>query len=287
MKSLNLSGKINPILVEILDLIHSKAQELGIQFMVVGATARDLLFKFYDIDPYRMTMDIDVGVRLGVNGWDHFERLKNKLIALEKFRSTREIHKILYQNQEIPREVDILPFGEISDSNNEIHWPHPEDGILLNVSGFEEAFLHCETVKLRESPDLEIRVASLPSQFVLKLLAWKERGAGSDKDAKDIYFLIKNYGDPINRERLFGEEKDILQTEDFDLELAGAYLLGRDVSRVVTIRLRDILKGVLELESSESGNNRLAQSMMPQAAFSEDFKKNIRYLQKILAGLVA
>jgi predicted nucleotidyltransferase len=288
MKSFNLSGKIDPELADILEIIVSKSQNFEIQFMVVGATARDLLFALYGINPYRMTLDIDIGVKLGVNGWGRFEMLKSALLASGKFQPTKDIHKIAYGNEKAKlREVDILPFGEISSPREEIRWPPPNDDTLFNVSGFQETFLNCEILKVRENPDLEIKVASLPSQFVLKLLAWKDRGASSDKDAKDIFILVKNYGHPINEKRLFEEETDILSTEDFDVEMAGACLLGRDVRKVVSAQRRDNLQNILQQEVSELGNNKLAQSMMSQAVFSEDFEKNILFLQKILAGLLA
>jgi predicted nucleotidyltransferase len=61
-----------------------------------------------------------------------------------------------------------------------------------------------------------VRVASVPGLTLLKLIAWADRRHQNNKDAADLYWLLTTYTEAGN----------------FDLELAGAELLGRDVSRI-------------------------------------------------------
>lgn len=76
---------------------------------------------------------------------------------------------------------------------------------------------------------LIVRVASIPGLMILKLVAWSDRGRETDKDAADIYRLLSTYADAGNTDRLYENEMDLLEAVGFDLQLAGAELLGRDV----------------------------------------------------------
>lgn len=64
-KLLDLSGKIEPQIFNILRLISRKADESAVPYFVVGATARDVILKQgHDISTIRATRDIDVGVQV-------------------------------------------------------------------------------------------------------------------------------------------------------------------------------------------------------------------------------
>ena len=53
------------------------------------------------------------------------------------------------------------------------------------------------------------------------------------RDAADIHTLLQEYGDAGNEDRLFGDELNVLEAEGYDLELAGAQLIGRDAAGVI------------------------------------------------------
>ena len=58
--SLNLSGKINKIVVSVLSRINQISSSMNIPFFIVGATARDILLEIhYGIGSKRATLDID------------------------------------------------------------------------------------------------------------------------------------------------------------------------------------------------------------------------------------
>ena len=68
---LNVSGKISPFEVEIFDTIHHAVSELGISYLVVGASARDMvLHHAHGVDVIRATGDIDFAIQL--ESWDEF-----------------------------------------------------------------------------------------------------------------------------------------------------------------------------------------------------------------------
>jgi predicted nucleotidyltransferase len=97
------------------------------------------------------------------------------------------------------------------------------------------------------------------------LIAWADRGAQNNNDAADLYRLLATYSDAGNFDRLYDQESALLEAVDFDLELAGADLLGRDVARIcppITLeqartwltlpRLLDLLVGHMVQTSTHS-----------------------------------
>lgn len=89
--------------------------------------------------------------------------------------------------------IDLIPFGGVSDNDEEIHWP-PDDDTVMTVLGFREACAHAELVKLRSQPELIVPVASPEGFALLKLISWSERDATTRvKDAQDILYAIHHY----------------------------------------------------------------------------------------------
>ena len=64
-KLIDLSGKIDSLILEILETIEKVSRSLSMDFFVVGATARDIILECaYGISNLRATQDIDFGVRV-------------------------------------------------------------------------------------------------------------------------------------------------------------------------------------------------------------------------------
>ena len=51
-----------------------------------------------------------------------------------------------------------------------------------------------------------------------------------EADLSDLYRLLTTYADAGNTDRLYETELDLLEAAEFDMQLAGAELLGRDVA---------------------------------------------------------
>ena len=278
MSSIDLSNELDEYTVTFYENIEAVATELGLQFMIVGATARDLILEStYNIRPHRATVDIDLGVSL--TNWEQFELLKGALVATGKFNKTGSPHTLEYENT---HPIDIVPFGDISNEET-ISWP-PDHCILMNVAGFREAYDSSISIKLRQEPLLEIKIASLASLVVLKLLAWKDRGTSDDRDAKDIATIIYNYGTPVNEDRLWKDEYGLMEEEDNIIEHAGARLLGRDISKDIGSELLQTLISMLRDETSTGGQHRLA-TQMTRPMIDGDFENQLSLLKKMKAGL--
>jgi predicted nucleotidyltransferase len=151
----------------------------------------------------------------------------------------------------------------VAFENNTIKWP-PSRDIVMNVAGFEEAL--SSSVSLTLEDNLTARVASPPGLTLLKLIAWSDRGRETNKDAADLYRLLTTYADAGNTDRLYEHEMDLLEAVGFDMELAGAELLGRDVahrcSPTVLAQIRSLLTSQPDLE-------RLVMQMVQTSTHSE------------------
>lgn len=109
-------------------------------------------------------------------------------------------------------------------------------------------------------------MCSLPGLTLLKLVAWSDRGRATDKDAADLYRLCTSYADAGNADRLYDSELTLLQAAGFDMELAGAELLGRDVARLCSQQMLDQIRALLESELDlERLVNQMAQTRYAEA----------------------
>ncbi len=234
---------IDPVTLDILRRVDSAAAAAGITFFVAGALARDIvLFHIFGCDPLRATQDVDLGIF--VADWERFERLKSNLVREGNgFRATGAAQRLIYSEREdafgIP--LDLIPFGMIERDDATLAWPPGQD-VLMNVAGFAEA--HESALVLALGDDLRVRVVSLPSLAVLKLIAWRDRHLETNKDATDFLALARNYHEAGNLERLYDTEQPLLTAAGFDPELAGAMLLGKDAALRCIPRTANVVRNL-------------------------------------------
>jgi predicted nucleotidyltransferase len=238
------SKPVDPTTIRVLRAIHYVASALNCPFFVAGATARDLmLVNVYGLRPGRATRDIDLGI--AVESWDQFQGLKERMIATGEFGGdSKAQQRLVYTDRadgfSIP--VDLIPFRGVASANQMIAWPPARD-VVLNVAGFEEAWASSLSVEVEDG--FTVRVASVPGLTLLKLIAWADRGVQTNKDAADLYRLLATYSEAGNFDRLYDQELALLEAVGFDLELAGAELLGRDVCRICPAPTLDQARGWL------------------------------------------
>jgi predicted nucleotidyltransferase len=235
------SRPVDPVMLHILSVVNRVVGELELPYIVVGATARDLLlFHVFGIPVTRATADVDFAVAM--DSWARFRELRAALLTSGHFREGKMEHRVYlqapYAEDEIP--IDLIPFGGVAEADV-IHWP-PDRETVMAVIGFEDAI--AAAVHVQVDADLTIPLASLAGIAVLKLFAWHDRQT-NDKDALDLYRLISSYADAGNLDRLYDEQIQFLETADHDIEFAGAALLGFDALQLCSpgtlARLRDIL----------------------------------------------
>ena len=278
---LDLSEKIDALTIAIFDAIVTIAIANDIRFFLIGATARDLILHYgYGVAVGRATEDIDLGVQ--VSNWTEFERLKEELLQINGFESTREIQRLLYQSH-IP--VDLIPFGDIQGQDNEIAWP-TDQSMRMRVVGFEDAYQNAQWVRLRSDPTLDVLVATPAGLATLKLIAWSDRPTERGKDALDLAFLLRVYMDiGTHQKRLFSEHDDLSKADEFDYERAGARLLGRDIAQLATEETEQVLIDILAQETGKHGHFRLAENLT-KGPYSDSFDENLLLLEALEQGLL-
>jgi predicted nucleotidyltransferase len=222
---------INPILLEILSTIQTVTRELGCDYLLVGATARDMLMTHvFGLDTRRATYDVDFAIALDY--WERFYALKAALVATGSFTPAADkVHLLHYKPTEHGNAfpLDLIPFGGVEQEAHRISWP-PDMNVIMSVMGYAEAL--ASALDVETGNGLVIRVVSIPALAALKLLAWDDRGLQDNKDAQDLLFLLQHYHEAGNDDRMYEEALELLEAAGFDLPLAGASLLGHD-TRVI------------------------------------------------------
>jgi predicted nucleotidyltransferase len=112
-----------------------------------------------------------------------------------------------------------MPFGDILTEKSEILWP--EDGKIMNMLGFDDAFRTAHQFRTRMN--LTLRIASLSSLVLLKVIAWNDRPS---ERPQDINTITKNYLNAGQFDRFYDEHSDLAEMEPYTVERAGAAFIG-------------------------------------------------------------
>jgi len=248
MFSVRPENPVEPLTLDVLEVVASVAAELKLPWFVAGAMARDILLSsVFGLDAGRATRDVDLAV--AVASWQQFTELKQQLQSTRLFQEAKGVaHRLYYRPQPSDHgyPLDVIPFGGIHGEEPLIAWP-PDMSEIMNVAGYEEALATAVEVEVR--PKLVVRVASLPGLAVLKIFAWNDRGDVDAKDATDLATLFRRYADAGNMNRLYGSELKVLEAADYAVELASPRLLGRDVRQIVSLSTAEKLDEILSRRS--------------------------------------
>ena len=280
-KLLNISGKVD-FLVKPLANIKKITDQLGIPFFIVGATARDLILQYgYGINTGLTTYDLDIAI--SIKDWNSYEQLMTSLQSSGKFKKGDKKQRLLYGEDELP--IDVIPFGTIADADGYVRWP-PDQKTSLNILGFNEALQDAIEIILDESLPLKLKCASIVGMSILKLVAWTDRSEYNRKDAMDLALYLKYYAEVGNLERLYSEHSELLKDEEYDLEFAGARLLGMDMAQIISDDQKQFLLKVLKNECREDGQLNLIQAMVPHPfAKKNSVERYLLLLKKLMQGL--
>jgi len=155
----------------------------------------------------------------------------------------------------------------------------------MSVLGYEKAMNTAINLSIVGS-DVTIKMANLTSLVILKLISWAERYPERKKDAFDIRIILRNYISADNSKRLYAEDSYLMEKEDFDYDLSGARLLGRDISRICYSTTLAMIKQILEAEIEGSTQDRLAYNMDSQSRFSENqLLSNQKMIKNLYLGI--
>lgn len=242
---------IEPSSISALLEIKKIADGLNVDFFIVGATARDILMEhLHKVKAPSMTRDIDIAVCAA--DWEEYKALTDALLATGDFiQGTQELRYDFKGTL-----VDIIPFGEMFGRDNMVRWPSDHETII-NTLGFIDVYNHSMTLRLNSEPALDLKLPTIPGLVIMKLLAWNDAFPNRQKDAQDIYFIMRNYQHADIEDRLYGEEVSMLLEERFDNERAGIRLLGRDMARISNSSTSKAVLEILVLETGEHSSFKL------------------------------
>ena len=241
-----------------------------------------MLQHVYGLDIGRATRDVDIGI--AVENWDQFEAIKRHLIATKLFSPSKISHRLDYSasGSKFGLPLDIIPFDGVEKNDNTLAWS-PELDVVMNVAGFGDAIRTATLVQVGEK--LAVPVASLPGLALLKIFAWIDRGRETSKDALDLMLLMRRYAEAGNTDRIYSNERELLTSVDFDLDLAGAVLLGRDVAAMTS---DDIRMHALQTLSSADTKEHLINTLVGGTTWTDDEQRIVAaesFLDAFLAGL--
>ena len=275
---------LNPVTFIVLKTLHEIAAKETTSYFLIGATARDILMTHvFGIDAGRATRDVDFAIAL--EDWSQFETIKQAFIGSGNFRAaTNEAHRLFYQpdTYETAYPLDLIPFGKIASSKNTIAWP-PDMATVMNVAGYTEALEHALQVDV--GGGLVVNVVSIPALAALKILAWNDRGLEDNKDAQDFLFLLRHYHEAGNIDRVYDDALSVMESCGYQIELAGAVLLGYDTGLILE---QDASQAVLAVLESAVKRDRLVvhmgrafniDSSVP-AGFVDQFERGLRFVVK-------
>lgn len=234
---------VDPPAIAILRQVDPVARALGVEYLVTGATARDIvLVGVFGLETGRGTRDVDLAI--AVDGWPAFAAMRTHLVATGAFAADQQIvHRLFHlRGERRGYPIDLIPFGAIEDPGATIAWP-PDRSVVMSVAGYREAFDAAAPVEV--VPGFVVRVVSLPGLALLKLIAWADRGAADPRDAIDLAILLRRYHAAGNEDRLYGAEIAVLEAAGYDIDLAGPRLLGRDVARISRAETKRTLLALL------------------------------------------
>jgi len=192
----------------------------GHHIVLIGAYAREVTFdRAIGIRSHRATRDVDAAVRIA--GWAEFERLATEIAATGAFRRTERAGlRFIHRNG---TEIDLLPYGDITDANATLRWPD-DPARTMSLAGFTTLDAHAIDADLG---GVILPVADLCGLVALKLFAFDDRGDRTTKDLEDLAFILEHATDALH-DRAF-QELDGHELIARPYEEYGALLLGRDL----------------------------------------------------------
>ncbi|WP_396587247.1 nucleotidyl transferase AbiEii/AbiGii toxin family protein [Bermanella sp. R86510] len=241
MNTLDLSNKLSATLISIYTEISQVMEKHEVDFVVIGATARDIvLVHCFSAKIERGTRDVDFAI--SVENWDAFNLVKKSLSNCNFMEDPNLCYRFIKTGEDgLTWEVDVLPFGGL-EKNNTIIWP-PEHSVIMSTYGFSEAIRSAYQVRISE--EVILPVASLEGMILLKLVAWTEREMRHrEKDVQDFEYIIQNcINIPDKEQKMYND--GYMELYDFDQHLAAASLMGdmcRDLAKTETLEyLRESL----------------------------------------------
>lgn len=276
----------NDPLYETLAALRKSLEELNLLLYVVGACARDIAMKVLGVPASaRRTIDIDVAIAL--DNWDVFDKV-SELLQLNHFKKDSYAkQKFYYKGEDGTNdyEVDVVPFGPLAN-NEVIGWP-PEGNPEMSVRCFEDVMKDADTIIVDEK--VQFCIAPLSGQFLIKLDAWIDRHLKTDKDARDMYYIIDNfYWTSIVDKFPPPEQVTSSDAPSFDDFVAGAQWIASELKLLLSEEHRAYYADFINNELSLEENSKLVQHLVTSSNNSNVRNySNIRLALQNIANILS
>lgn len=240
----------------VMQVVSESLAKYNCEYTVIGATARDILGLMLNAQSTRRTADLDITIAL--NNWGEFDSIADSLVD-HGFRHDSYIHqRFYYGHGDTEFVLDVVPYGKIAGPNAKYNWPNDEE-YLMSVQGFDAAMDSCEEINLEDM--FSFKIPSVPSLFVLKLIAWSDRKPkGVYKDAEDMDFLMRSYYLPNATEERFIPVYD--QLPEFEDLFAGAIMIAMDICAIFPMDDLDYIHHIISEELNEETDSDLLKTVM-------------------------
>lgn len=263
---------------EVFDAVEDTFSNLGIDYYVIGALARDIWYS-KENKLSRATRDADFAILVGTE--TQFEEVKEYLKAKKGFLDSKGNNYVLFSPN--GHQVDILPFGAIEiDEKVKI----AGTGLTsISVNGFSEVY-NSGTAEVQLDTGHHFKVASLSSIVLLKLIAYDDRPEQRAKDGRDVGSIIEHYFD-LEAEHIYEHHSDLFTEAENDMELQeiAATVIGREIKTtigenyVLLQRVKTILEREIKLgEKSSFIINMIAETKMTVEEAAKRLEKILKQL---------
>ncbi|HET6990239.1 MAG TPA: nucleotidyl transferase AbiEii/AbiGii toxin family protein [Bacteroidia bacterium] len=263
----------------IFDELEKAFIEIGIDFYLIGAVARDIWSTGVHGEKLgRITRDLDFAVLIAEK--EGYTKLRSLLIETGNFSEVKEnAFALLYQGKIT---VDLLPFGEEIEV----------DGIVsiegkgltqISVEGFSEV-LEEATTEIEFAQGNLFKVCTLPGIVVLKLIAHNDRPDERAKDIQDIARIIEKYYD-FKYENILDDHYDLLDADPYDRLIISARVIGRDMRSILerSENLKKRICTILETACADPEKSRIGLLMISDEITS--LARAVKLLEEILKGI--
>lgn len=257
----------NDPLYDTLAALNKSLEQLNLQLYVVGACARDIAMKVLNVPASaRRTIDIDVAIAL--DNWEMFDKVSELLQHNNFKKDPYAKQKFYYKGEDGTNdyEVDVVPFGPLAN-NEVIGWP-PEGNPEMSVRCFEDVMKDADTIIVDES--VQFCIASLSGQFLIKLDAWIDRHLKTDKDARDMFYIIDNFYWTSIVDK-FPPPEQVTNSDDpaFDDFVAGAQWIASELRSLLSDEHRAYYVDFINSELSLEDNSKLVQHLVTSSNNSD------------------
>ncbi len=280
---MNLSKIKEGELKEVFDVLELAFKQLGIDFYLIGALARDVWYSRGESSSnVRKTKDVDFAIMIGSKS--QYESLRIYLILNHNYQESKENAFVLITPSMI--QVDILPFGGIEIDDRVVI-----EGVgmtSINVNGFSEVF-NDGTEMVELSTGHVFKVATLASIILLKLISFDDRPEIRLKDARDIGNILNHFFELENDLMYDQQHADLFQDkealEKISVQEIASEIAGRIIREIIitnpSLLNRIIL--ILNKHLQEAESSQFVRNMSEEAG--QPISEILKWLNKLLGGV--